>query len=59
MAISIRCNNDIKGIQIGPDETQVKIIQFADDTTLISDGSRNSILSAIKVAKKLALLFLV
>ena len=48
MAISIRNNNDIKGLQID-NETHVKITQFADDTTIILDGSKKSILKAIKV----------
>jgi exonuclease III len=48
MGIAIRANNNIKGIQIGNDN-HVKITQFADDTTLILDGSKESINNAVKV----------
>ena len=48
MAIAIRCNNSVKGIDIG-NEIEVKITQFADDTTLILDGSKDSILNAVKI----------
>ena len=40
MAISLRCNNSVKGISID-NQTEVKITQFADDTTLILDGSKS------------------
>ena len=46
----ILCNlinkiKDIKGVQIGSEE--YKITQFADDTTIILDGSERSLLSAL------------
>ena len=41
MSIAVRLNNNIKGIQIGG-ESHVKIIQFADNTTHILDGSKES-----------------
>jgi hypothetical protein len=46
MGIAIRCNENIKGISIN--SNQIKITQFADDTTLVLDGSRLSISSAIE-----------
>ena len=47
MSIAIRCNENIKGINI--DDSETKITQFADDTTLILDGSKSSICNAIKI----------
>ena len=47
LAISIRNNSDIKGISVNDEE--IKISQYADDTTLILDGSRKSLLSALKM----------
>ena len=38
-------NLDIKGITIGDKEK--KISQYADDTTLILDGSKNSLFAAL------------
>lgn len=55
MGIAVRLNKNIKGIQIG-DENYVKITQFADDTTLILDGSKESILNAVKVIEKFGLI---
>ena len=52
----VRLNDNIKGIQIG-DKSQVKITQFADDTTLILDGSKESIVNAVKVIQKFGLIF--
>ena len=48
MGIAVRLNDNIKGIQIS-DKNHVKITQFADDTTLILDGSKEYIVSAVKV----------
>ena len=47
MSIAIRCNENIRGISIG--DSEIKITQFADDTTLIMDGSESSISNAINV----------
>ena len=46
LAISIRSNNDIKGIVIG--EKEYKIKQFADDTQTVSIFDRESINATIK-----------
>ena len=51
MGIAIRCNENIRGIRIDPDN-EIKITQFADDTTLILDGSNASIRNAINVIEK-------
>ena len=42
MAISLRCNNNVKGISID-NNIEIKITEFANDTTLILDGSESSI----------------
>ena len=55
MGIAVRLNDNIKGIQIG-DKSHVKITQFADDTTLILDGSKESIVNAVKVIEKFGLI---
>jgi hypothetical protein len=47
MGIAIRKNENVKGIVV--DKNQIKITQFADDTTLILDGSKSSILNAITI----------
>ena len=46
LAISIRKNTGIKGITV--EETEIKISQYADDTTLILIGSRSSLSEALK-----------
>ena len=46
LAISVRKNTEIKGITVK--ETEIKISQYSDDTTLILDGSRSSLLVALK-----------
>ena len=38
-------NIDVKGLQIGQEE--IKLSQFADDTTLILDGSQRSLEAAL------------
>ena len=45
LAAKIRRNNDIKGITVCGNE--IKISQYADDTTMILDGSKKSLLSAL------------
>ena len=46
LAILLKNNKDIKGIVINDKEHIIS--QFADDTTLILDGSRNSLISALE-----------
>ena len=46
LAKSIRKNTDIKGLQVK--NTEIKISQYADDTTLILDGSQKSLIEALK-----------
>ena len=48
-------NDNIKGIQFG-DKSHVKITQFADDTTLILDGFKESIVNAVKVIERFGLI---
>ena len=47
LAISIRNNKLIKGINVG-ENVQVKLSQYADDTTLILDGSKESLAQSFK-----------
>ena len=49
LAILIRNNPNIKGVKI--DHLEYKLSQFADDTTLVLDGSSNSLEGAINVLK--------
>ena len=53
--IAVRLNDNIRGIQIG-DQSHVKITQFADDSTHILDGSKESIVNAVKVMEKFGLI---
>ena len=46
LAKTVRNNKSIRGLSLGNDE--VKISQYADDTTLILDGSEKSLTSAIQ-----------
>ena len=46
LAKTIRSNRRIKGIYV--DKNEVKISQYADDTTLILDGSRESLVAALQ-----------
>ena len=55
MGIAVRLNDNIKGIQIG-DKSHVNITQFADDTTCILDGSKESIVNVVKVIEKFGLI---
>jgi len=47
LAILIKNDKNIKGIKIG--ESEYKISQYADDTTLILDGSRTSFQSSLNI----------
>ena len=49
LAIRIRNNKNIKGIQI--DGTPILLSQYADDTTLILDGRKDSLLHSIQELK--------
>ena len=40
MSLLIEKNSDIKGIQVG--KQMIKVTQFADDATLLLDGSSSS-----------------
>ena len=45
LATAIRKNTNIKGISVN--NMEIKLSQYADDTTLILDGSRESLLSSL------------
>ena len=47
LASAIRKNGNIKGITVN--NIEIKISQYADDTTLILDGAKNSLLSSLAV----------
>ena len=47
MAKAIRRNTDIKGLVVK--DTEIKLSQYADDTTLILDGSEKSLSEALRV----------
>ena len=47
MLVLIENESNLKGIQI--DGKEIKITQFADDTTLLLDGSKNSLIAALNV----------
>ena len=53
LATNIRKNNEIKGIKIN--ESEVKISQYADDTTIVLDGSQISLDETILTLDKFAL----
>ena len=50
LADAIRKNTDITGISIN--NNQIKISQYADDTTLILNGSEKSLTTAIRIIEK-------
>ena len=50
LAKSIRKNTDIKGLHVKNNE--IKISQYADDTTLLLDRPQKSLSEALKVLKK-------
>ena len=45
LTTAIRKNTNIKGISVN--NVEIKLSQYADDTTLILDGSRESLLSSL------------
>ena len=45
LAKALRKNKDIRGIHVN--EKEIKLSQYADDTTLILDGSKKSVLSSL------------
>ena len=47
LAKAVRNNVNIKGISV--DNNEIKISQYADDTTLILDGSREALASALNL----------
>lgn len=49
LALLIRNNSNIKGIKVG--ESNVIISQYADDTSIILDGSKKSLKNCLKVLK--------
>lgn len=52
LAIKIRNTKDIKGITIGG--VEYKIFQFADDTSLLLDGSENSLNCTLNILQEFA-----
>ena len=53
LAENIRKNETIKGIWVS--ENEIKVSQYADDTTLILDGSKESLICALKVLENFSL----
>ena len=53
LAEKIRKNETIKGITVS--ENEIKISQYADDTTLILDGSKESLICALQVLENFSL----
>ena len=47
MAKAIGKNADIKGLLVK--DTEIKLSQYADDTTLIPDGSEKSLSEALRI----------
>ena len=52
LAIKIRNNEKIKGIKIN--NIDFKLVQFADDTTIILDGSENSLTETLNELENFA-----
>ena len=52
LATAIRKNTNIKGISVN--NTEIKLSQYADDTTLILDGSCESLLSSLTMLDDLS-----
>ena len=52
MAVRIREDSKVKGIRIG--NREVKLFQYADDTGMLLDGSKSSILSALHLLEEFA-----
>ena len=53
LAVKIRKNETIKGITVS--ENEIKVSQYAEDTTLILDGSKESLKCALQVLKNFSL----
>ena len=53
LAEKIRKNETIKGIWVS--ENEIKVSQYADDTTLILDGSKESLICALQVLENFSL----
>ena len=53
LAEKIRKNETIKGITVS--ENEIKVSQYADDTTLILDGSKESLICALQVLENFSL----
>ena len=53
LAEKIRKNETIKGITVS--ENEIKVSQYADDTTFILDGSKESRICALQVLENFSL----
>ena len=52
LSLMLKQNKDIKGVKIG--DVEHILSQFADDTTIILDGSEQSLAAAIKTLDSFA-----
>ena len=50
LATTIRKDNEVKGITVG--STECKLSQYADDTTLILDGTQKSLERSLVILEK-------